>query len=106
MKPYSRTFPAATAGLLALAAGAVVLPWCALAQDVTGELGSPSATITLGCAQLPPPDLAFGGVITDRASESTPWWALRVVPPKGAPNVLLIMTDDAGFAARPRPSAG
>ena len=26
-----------------------------------------------------------------------PWWAPRVVPPKSAPNVLLIITDDAGF---------
>ena len=32
--------------------------------------------------------------------ESTPWWPPRVVPPKGAPNVLLIMTDDDGFGAR------
>jgi len=30
--------------------------------------------------------------------------AARVVPPKGAPNVLLIMTDDDGFARR-APSA-
>ena len=28
-----------------------------------------------------------------------PWWPPRVVPPKGAPNVLLIMTDDQGFGA-------
>src|SRR5262249_7350198 len=27
------------------------------------------------------------------------YWPARVVPPKGAPNVLLIMTDDVGFAA-------
>jgi len=25
------------------------------------------------------------------------WWAPRIVPPKGAPNILLIMTDDSGF---------
>ncbi len=41
----------------------------------------------------------FGGVIKEKASESTPWWPPRVVPPKGAPNVLLIMTDDSGFGA-------
>ena len=29
--------------------------------------------------------------------QSKPWWAPRVVPPKSAPNVLLIITDDAGF---------
>ncbi|ESQ17238.1 MAG: hypothetical protein N838_04110 [Thiohalocapsa sp. PB-PSB1] len=30
--------------------------------------------------------------------ESTPWWPPTVVPPKDAPNILLILTDDAGFA--------
>ena len=29
----------------------------------------------------------------------SPGWPARVVPPKGAPNILLIMTDDVGFAA-------
>ena len=38
-------------------------------------------------------------MIKEKASESTPWWPPRVVPPKGAPNVLLIMTDDQGFGA-------
>jgi hypothetical protein len=71
----------------------------ASAQQVTGVLGSPSATTTLDGKQLPPPDPKFGGVIKEKASESTPWWAPHVVPPKGAPNVLLIMTDDEGFGA-------
>ena len=47
--------------------------------------------------QLPAPDLPFGGVIKDGALQSTPWWEPRVVPPKGAPNILLIMTDDSGY---------
>ena len=38
-------------------------------------------------------------MINEKAAESKPWWAPRVVPPKGAPNVLLIMTDDVGFGA-------
>ena len=62
-------------------------------------IGSPAATITIPGNQLPPPDPKFGGVIKEKASESTPWWAPRVVPPKGAPNVLLIMTDDQGYGA-------
>ncbi len=69
------------------------------AQQITGTPGSPSATTTITGKQLPPPDPKFGGVIKERASESTPWWAPRVVPPKDAPNVLLIMTDDQGFGA-------
>ena len=69
------------------------------AVEITGTLGSASATTTLSGDQLPPPDPTFGGVIKEAASESTPWWPPRVVPPKGAPNVLLIMSDDDGFGA-------
>ena len=69
----------------------------AVAQQVTGTLGSPSATSTVSNAQLPAPDPKFGGVIKNDALSSKPWWAPRIVPPKGAPNVLLIITDDAGF---------
>jgi hypothetical protein len=61
----------------------------ALAQQVTGVPGSPGATTTIDGKQLPPPPPQFGGVIKEKASESTPWWPPRVVPPKGAPNVLL-----------------
>jgi arylsulfatase len=69
----------------------------AMAQQVTGTPGSPSATTTISGKQLPTPDPKFGGVIKDSALQSKPWWAPRIVPPKGAPNVLLIITDDAGF---------
>jgi hypothetical protein len=53
------------------------------AQQVTGVPGSPTATTTITGKQLPPPDPKFGGVIREKASESTPWWAPRVVPPEG-----------------------
>ena len=67
------------------------------AQQVNGTLGSPSATTTVSNKQLPAPDPKFGGVIKDGALQSKPWWPPTVVPPKDAPNVLLIITDDAGF---------
>ena len=70
-----------------------------LAQEITGVPGSPSASTTIDGKQLPSPDPKFGGVIKDNAAQSKAWWAPRVVPPKGAPNVLLIMTDDVGFGA-------
>jgi arylsulfatase len=79
------------AGFLALSCAST---W---AQQTTGTPGSPSATTTLPGNQLPPPAPKFGGVIKENRLGSTPWWAPSVVPPKGAPNVLLIMTDDAGF---------
>jgi len=65
--------------------------------QTTGAPGSPSATTTLDGKQLPPPDVKFGGVINDTAVDSKPFWPPTVVPPKGAPNVLLIMTDDQGY---------
>jgi arylsulfatase A-like enzyme len=66
-------------------------------QQITGTPGSPSATTTISGEQLPAPDPKFGGMIKDSALQSKAWWAPRVVPPKGAPNILLIITDDAGF---------
>lgn len=65
--------------------------------EVTGTLGSPGATTTIDGKQLPAPDPKFGGEIKNDALESKAWWAPRIVPPKEAPNVLLIITDDAGF---------
>jgi arylsulfatase len=70
-----------------------------VAQEITGVPGSPDATRTIDGKELPAPPLPFGGVIKENASQSKPWWPPRIVPPKGAPNILLIMTDDVGFAA-------
>src|SRR6266853_1409784 len=69
----------------------------ALAQDRTGVPGSPSATTTVDGKYLPPPPPPFAGTIGLDAAQSKPYWPPNVVPPKGAPNVLLIMTDDAGY---------
>ena len=79
----------------ALSCGAASAP----AQTVGGAPGSPAATTTLDGRQLPPPPPKFGGTIERNAAQSKPWWPARVVPPEGAPNVLLIMTDDVGFGA-------
>ncbi|HEX5138314.1 MAG TPA: arylsulfatase [Planctomycetota bacterium] len=65
--------------------------------ETTGAPGSPGATTTISGNQLPAPDPAFGGVIKDGALQSKAWWAPRTVPPRKAPNILLIMTDDSGF---------
>ena len=66
-------------------------------RKITGVPGSPSATATIDGSFVPPPPPAFGGSINLSAKDSKPWWPPSVVPPKGAPNVLLIMTDDQGY---------
>jgi arylsulfatase A-like enzyme len=81
--------------LFALIAGSCAVS--ATAQQVTGVPGSPSATTTIDGKQLPPPPPKFEGVIKEDAKDSKPYWPPTVVPPRGAPNVLLIMTDDQGY---------
>jgi arylsulfatase len=71
----------------------------AAAQQPACPAGSPCATTTIGGKELPAPPSKFGGVIKDNAMQSTPYWSPRIVPPKNAPNILLIMTDDVGFGA-------
>lgn len=91
-----KTIRPVTHSLLAIAA-ALIWASTAVAQQVTGTPGSPDATTTIKGDQLPPPPPAFGGVINESAKDSKPYWPPRVVPPKDAPNVLLIMTDDQGY---------
>ena len=81
----------ATCALLALAVPT------AYAQQINGTPGSPSATTTIDGKYLPPPPSKFGGEINLQASQSKPYWPPQVVPPQGAPNILLIMTDDQGY---------
>ena len=52
-----------------------------------------------GSVILPTPAPSFGGVIGRKASESKPDFPKAVTAPKGAPNILLILTDDTGFGA-------
>ncbi len=85
--------------LLVLGIAAAIWPTATAAQDVTGTPGSPTATTTVDGRYLPNPPAPFGGQINLNADQSKPYWPPRVVPPKGAPNILLIMTDDVGFAA-------
>jgi arylsulfatase A-like enzyme len=83
--------------LLASTALSVVGAVPAVAQQTTGTPGAPSATTTIDGNYLPPSPPRFGGEIGLDAKDSEPYWPPQVVPPKGAPNILLIMTDDAGY---------
>ena len=61
---------------LVVTLGLTALPR-AVAQQITGTPGSPSATITLDGKQLPPQPTKFGGVIKESAKDSTPYWPPR-----------------------------
>ena len=87
-------------GLLNLVTVSLMFVLAALsakAQQTTGVPCSPSATTTVDGKYVPPPAPGFGGTINLSATDSKPCWPPKIVPPKGAPNVLLIMTDDQGY---------
>ena len=48
---------------------------------------------------LPKPEPPFRGKIARTVKDSIPDFPKEVQAPKGAPNVLLILTDDVGFGA-------
>ena len=96
-KPVTKTKPfqvlASLFAMLGLAATSATA-----SAEITGVPGSPSATTTIDGKQLPPtPDSAFHGTIKSNALDSTPYWPPRITPGKDAPNILLILTDDAGY---------
>jgi arylsulfatase A-like enzyme len=86
-------------GRIALSIAGVLALSCvsAWSQQTTGTPGAPNATTTIDGRYLPPAPPKFGGEIGLGAGDSKPYWAPQVVPPRGAPNILLIMTDDAGY---------
>ncbi len=67
--------------------------------QTNGISGAPGSTTTIDGKQLPSPTGSFKGKIEYNAAGSTPYWDPIIVPPEGAPNILLIMTDDVGFSA-------
>jgi arylsulfatase len=88
------------------------LGWSAYREDVLGALAraaEPGAATATGKPPpgkapppidlLPRPEPPFRGRIERNAVESRPDFPKEVQAPKGAPNVLLIMTDDVGFGA-------
>ncbi len=93
------TVSAASRRLLSGCALLALTAITAQAQQTTGIPGAPNATTTIDGRYLPPPPQKFQGEINLNAAQSKPAWPARVVPPKDAPNILLIMTDDVGFAA-------
>ncbi len=91
-----------SSGVTTIAIAALLFAGCVSqsgAPKTYGTPGSPSATMTISGEQLPPPSPKFEGKIERNAAQSKPYWPPRVEPPKGAPNILLIMTDDTGFGA-------
>ena len=79
----------------------VLLASVVLAQEVD-QSAAQSANATRSINQstvIPAPEPTFGGSIDKNASTSKAWWPPRIVPPQGAPDIFLVIVDDAGFAS-------
>ena len=99
-RAFAKTpFSVKAAGGLIAAAVLLNAATFTVAQETSVTPGLPSATTTINPLRIPNLPAKFGGVIKLDARSSTPYWQPQVVPPKGAPNVLLIIIDDEGFGA-------
>ncbi len=79
---------ASLVGALAVAVAAMFIALPARVETVYGTAGSPDATMSIDGKQIPAPLGKFGGVIKESAKDFTPYCPPRIVPPKGAPNLL------------------
>jgi len=80
-----------TAAIAAVVGSCIGLSTPALAQNAPPPSG--------GSVVLPVPQPRFGGVIGRKSRESKPDFPKAVTASEGAPNILLILTDDTGFGA-------
>ncbi len=87
----------ARSNFMAILSGCVLITQIMAPAAAQPQSGSANATTTIDGKQLPAPPPEFGGEIDEQALKSTAWWPPRIVPPENAPNVLLIITDDAGY---------
>ncbi|MFO1117288.1 MAG: sulfatase-like hydrolase/transferase [Beijerinckiaceae bacterium] len=92
------TIRCATA-LKALATVLVLSAGAADAQVFQGVPGAPDTREFPASRVLPVPTAPFSGDIQPNLVDSKPGWPSTLAPPKGAPNVLLVLIDDAGFGS-------
>ena len=70
-------------------------------RDLKASLAEAAGKFDQDRTVLPIPDRAFGGVAGRTLADSVPDWSMIPGPsaPEGAPNVLVVLIDDAGFGS-------
>ena len=95
----SRVRRAFVMGAAAVVFGATSASVASAQQVSGGPVGAPTAREFPASRVLPIPTPPFAGTAMPNSIDSTPGWPPTISPPEGAPNVLLILIDDAGFAS-------
>ena len=70
-----------------------------IAASAVASAALPDTAASQTPSVLPPPQPPFQGKIGPTVKDSTPDFPKSIEAPAGAPNVLLILTDDVGFGA-------
>ncbi|WP_345819631.1 arylsulfatase [Methylobacterium fujisawaense] len=96
--PEGATFRPTRRALLSGTA-ALAVTGTAVHAQLRGSPGAPNAVEFPNSRVLPTPTPQFSGTIMPTAKDSVAAWPPAVAAPEGAPNVLLILTDDVGFGA-------
>src|SRR5882724_6311574 len=78
---------------------AVIISNCNQPQTKNETTAATTAPGEFDRTVLPILPHAFAGTVDTNGSQSKPDFPIEISAPKGAPNVLLIMTDDVGFGA-------
>ena len=84
---------------LSSAKGALLGALGAVGLRAQAQAQSPTATQFPNSTVLPTPTPPFKGFIQPNLIDSQPGWPPTIMPPEGAPNVLLVLIDDAGFGS-------
>ena len=85
--------------VLPLLASTLLAALPAAAQQFQGQPGAPGTLEFPNSRVLPVPTPPFKGDIQPNLINSSPGWPSTIAPPPGAPNVLLILIDDAGYGS-------
>ena len=85
---------------ITIALAALVLSACAVdRQDYSSSNAEKMPEFSVSSSGLKTKNVeGFGGVIAESYSDSKEWWAPEVRPRDGAPNVIIFLLDDVGFA--------
>ena len=98
--PRSNFRKAYMLALCLAAMASMVLPACQkeAASPPQGDAAVEDAAVEAAEATTVKANLAFGGKIARSYADSEEWWPTPVTPPEGAPNVIIFLLDDTGFA--------
>jgi hypothetical protein len=98
-KSGKKSNTSSTAGRAAISRRRLLGSSSVIAASAVASTALPRPAASQTPSVLPPPQPPFQGKIERTVKDSTPDFPKSIEAPAGAPNILLILTDDVGFGA-------